>query len=355
MANRCTRRVQTVLWILALAAPTPAPAEVLVDGIAAQVGSEIVLISDVRQISEPVVARLMAAGAPAAEIAKLRADVLESLVERALVRQMVRRSEIEATPAEVDAAIVAIGAENGLTPEQLRASVEAQGLSFASYRDKIAGEIEYNKVLNGMVASRVRIEEAELRALYEEEFAEQPVGGDEVHLRHLLVPFTSAKPAAQQAACERAEAAAARIAGGEAFPVVASQVSVVNPRQGGDLGWLHVASLASWMAPAVEALGEGGVSPVIRTAFGCNLLELVERRSYRRLTYAAVREGLRQRLFEEKQREEYMRFIGQLRAKTYIERKGFFADAALLGGEGPGELPDEPTAVPEAAAGADAP
>ncbi len=326
------RRLAVVLGLALLAAPAAAE-EMLIDGIAAQVGSEIVLISEVRQISSPIEARMRAGGAPDEEIAKLRADVLEGLVDRALVRQVVRRTEIDASEAEIDNAIAAIANENGLTVQQLQASVESQGLSFEAYRLKIRGEIEHNKVMNGMVASQVRIDDGEVEDAFRERYADQPQGGEEVHLRHLLVPFTSRKPDEQRAACNEARAARKRIQGGEPFPQVAAQVSPVNPQQGGDIGWIHADSMAGWMKPAVDALGAGETSDVIEMPFGCNLLQLVERRSYAPVTLAEVADDIRQQLFQEKMREEYIAFIEKLREQTYVERKGFFAEAARLGGE----------------------
>lgn len=320
------------LLALALLAPPAGATEELVDGIAAQVGGEIVLVSEVRELAAGPEEQLRAGGAPPEEFARLRADILESLVERALIRQVITRSEIGASEEELDGAIAAIATENNLTVEQLRASVERQGLSFADYRDRIRGEIERNKVVNGMVASRVRVDDSDVRVLYDEEFAEQPQGGRQFHLRHLLVPFTSENPEERRKACARARQARAQISGGTPFPQVAAQVSPVNPRQGGDIGWLHEDNLAPWMISAVESLSPGQTSEVIETNFGCNLLELVEVSDYTPVTFEQAREPLRQQIFEERMRVEYSLFIERLRGQTYIERKGYFADAARLGG-----------------------
>ena len=64
----------------ALALAIPASGEELVDGIAAQVGSEIVLISEVRQLSDPVVQNMRAAGAPV--MPRLCASAWSSSVSR---------------------------------------------------------------------------------------------------------------------------------------------------------------------------------------------------------------------------------------------------------------------------------
>ena len=308
-----------------------AAAEEIVDGIAAQVGSEIVLISDVYQIAEPPERRLREQGATDKDIAMLRAEILERMIERALIRQVVRRAELDATEAEVDNAIESIASENGLSVEQLKESVEAQGLPFETYRERIRGEIEQAKVINGMIGARVRVEEKDIRALYDEEYGDQPAGGMEVHLRHILVPFDSEDPAARRRACDQTRKALLRIRGGEPFQDVAAEVSTMNPEKGGDIGWFHASSLAPWMTDAIDPLPDGGTSDVIEMPFGCNLLQVVEKRLYEQITYESARAGLADYLYQKRLGEEYSEFIEELREQTYIERKGIFADAARLG------------------------
>jgi hypothetical protein len=78
------------LAILCLAALLPAPAgadEMLADGIAAQVGTEIVLYSEVVEVVAPTERQMRAAGAPKSEIAKLRAEGLETMIEWRLIER----------------------------------------------------------------------------------------------------------------------------------------------------------------------------------------------------------------------------------------------------------------------------
>jgi len=341
--GRAARLALACALALAPLAPPAAADEPVVDGIAAQVGTDIVLVSEVRNLARPVEERMRAAGAPETEIQALRADALERLIERAMIRQVVRRAELEATDVEIDQAIGSIAQENGLTLEQLVATVESQGLPYAVYRERIRGEIEQSKVLNGMVASKVRVDDAEVRAAYHEQFEDQPSGGEEVRLRHLLVPYTSDAPEARRSACAAVERARARIAGGERFDAVAAEIEAKAPGSG-DLGWIHEARLAGWMTDAVKTAAPGSVTPVLETEFGCNLVEVVERRPYERREYEAVRDELYQQLFAERMQREYLRFMDKLREQTYVERKGVYAQAATAGvgafGSGaPGEDP----------------
>ena len=337
--GRPLRAFPRAAWALGLAAllgAAPAGADdAVIDGIAAQVGSDIVLVSEVRNLIGPMEGKLRDAGAPENEIEALRADALERLIERALIRQVVRRAELEATDLEVDTAIGTIARENGLTPTQLVATVESEGLPYDIYRERIRGEIEQSKVLNGMVASKVRVEEPELRAAYHEDFQDQPSGGDEVLLRHLLVPFTGEGADAKRAACATAERARGRLAGGEPFDVVASQVTEKVPGSA-DLGWIHEKRLATWMSGKVGGAAPGAVTEVIETDFGCNVLLVVDRRPYKAKGFDEVREQLHQRIFAERMQKEYLKFMDKLREQTYIERKGIFAQTAPVGSGGLG-------------------
>lgn len=323
-------------WILgfclALLLPRALEAEeVVVDGIAAQVGSDIVLVSEVMGLAGPVEERMREAGAEEVEIVKLRAEILDRLIERKLVQQVVRRAELEATNAEVDAAIAGIAQENGITVEEVVTSVEAQGLSFSQYKERIRGEIEQMKVINGMVRSRVRVDEGEVRALYDQKYGEQPEGGEEVRLRHILLTFPEgAKAADRRSVCGRVSGALARIRAGESFETVAGELSEVNPELGGEVGWLHLGSVAAWMSPVKEMNRPGQVSEVIETPFGCNILQMVERREWEPIRYDEAKDALWSQLYEQRTGDEYVEFIEKLRAQTYIERKGLFADAARL-------------------------
>jgi parvulin-like peptidyl-prolyl isomerase len=175
---------------------------------------------------------------------------------------------------------------------------------------------------------KIQIEKEEIRRLYDERYSNQPDEGELVHLRQLMVPIREGVDA--NAACAEVRAAAELIAGGEAFEAVASKVSVIAPRQGGDIGWLHVESLAPWMAELVAKLEPGGVSGVSQQSFGCCLLKLVERRAFERMTYEKAEESLYLELRQAKMEQEFVTWMDELRENTYIKRRGYFADAATL-------------------------
>jgi peptidyl-prolyl cis-trans isomerase SurA len=318
-------------WIAAgalLAASTASPDEMLVDGIAAQVGEDVVLFSEVIGMVAEREKQLRAAGFGDEQIAMLRAQGLERMIEDKLIRSEVKRIEAYASDEEVDGAIAMLARDNGITPEELEKSVRARNMDFEDYREQIKEKIEYKRVIEVALLPRIEIEEAAVRRLYDQRFKDQPEGGNQVHLRQLLVPVGPDKDA--DAACAEVSAAAERIATGETFEAVASEVSVTAPEQGGDIGWLHESSLAAWMAELVAELEPGEISAVNRQPFGCNLLKLVEKRAFERISYEMAQPRLYLEIQQMMMESEFAVWMEQLRKHTYIQRYGYFADAAKL-------------------------
>jgi len=320
---------------LAFAVGPAAAEEELVDGIAAQVGTDVVLVSEVTRVTAPMEERIRAAGGTQADVDLIRADLLERLIERRLVEQVVRRMELTASDAEVDQAISGIAQENNLTMAQLRESLESHDVEWQSYREKIRGEIQRSKILNGMVRSKVKVDEAEVRALYQERYGKQRSGGEEMHLRHLVVAGGEGKdfPRSHEEACETVRLAHSRILGGEPFQEMAREYSDTNAQTGGDVGWVHESDLAPWMLEPISQLGVGEVSPVVEMPFGCNLFQVVERRGFEAVTFENARSELFGEIYNERLEQEYEKWIDEIRSRTYIDRKGTFAQAARLGGD----------------------
>ena len=305
----------------------------LLEGIAAQVGSDIVLVSEVRELAAPTQARAKAAGASERDLRMIEAQALERLIEKALLRMVVKRAELQATDEEVDGTISEIASDNGITSEQLRASVEAQGLTYASYRDRIKGEIEHSKVVNGVIGSRIEIKPEEVQEIYQREFASRPQSGEEFHVRTFVVSPQAGVDRAT--ACSRAREARGRVAAGEDLLDVANGVATMDP----ELGWVHEASLAPWIEAAVRPLAAGQLSDVSEEPFGCAFVQLLERREMKPVAFEDAQRAIMNKLYQDRLQTEYGKFIEEIREHTYIERKGTVAsieDFAPAGSETPG-------------------
>lgn len=316
--------------------------ELLVDGIAAQVGSDVVLVSEVLRMVKPTETRMLDAGVPDLEIAKLRAEGLERMIEWRLIEQQVRKLELYANDGEIDATIEGIARENDLSVEDLRRSVTSHGMTLPDYRAQIKRELERRKLVTALIGSRIEVEDKELMQFYDTRFSSQPREGEVVHLRQIMIGFGENVGRDEKAARARADESTARIEAGEAFEVVALDVSEVAGKKGGDLGWIHVDRLAPWMVDVVKRLDPGEVSAVVDLPVGYCLLKLVERKEYEPVSFEAARPELERELFERHLAREYEDWMVKLRKRTYIERRGYFAEATLMGPSALFRSGDEP-------------
>ena len=304
-------------------------AEALIDGIAAQVGHRYVLISEVEQLARPVLERMRAAGAPPAEIHKMRDEVLARLIDEKLIATFVARVDMEASQEEIDNTVRNIASDNGLSVDQLRASVESHGLTMEEYRSKLKSELERSRVLNAVVRSEVQVETEEIELAYQDRFGDQRQGGQEANLRHIMVAAGGESGRDERTACLIAQDAADQIRAGEMeFREMARRITEMNPEQEGELGWFHTDEIAPWMASALDGMQPGDVSDAISMPFGCNVLQLVERRTFTPVSFADAEPKLRAELSQHKMEKEYVSWLDTLRKQTYISRKGIYAESS---------------------------
>lgn len=193
---------------------------------------------------------------------------------------------------------------------------ESEGFAeeLAYQRDKLLLEA----LLEDTIAAAVTEDAA--RALYEETVSEMEPQ-EEVRARHILVPTQ-----------EEAQAAAERIAAGEAFEAVAGELSQDpgSAAQGGDLGFFTRDRMVAPFAEAAFALEPGEVSEPVESQFGWHVIRVEERRERPVPTFAEMREQIDTYLARRAQQELLM----SLREGVEIERPG---EAAEGGGTAPAQ------------------
>jgi peptidyl-prolyl cis-trans isomerase C len=101
----------------------------------------------------------------------------------------------------------------------------------------------------------------------------------QVHASHMLVPTR-----------EEADAARARVTGGEDFATVAREVSTdqATAGNGGDLGWFAREEMIPAFAHAAFALEPGAISQPVETEFGWHIITVAESDPDRPLTDAQI-------------------------------------------------------------------
>ena len=190
-----------------------------------------------------------------------------------------RDSGVRVDDSEIDRAVQSIAAQNKLTLPQLRERVAAEGMDYARFRTTLRDQILLERVREREVGQRTRVTEAEIDKFLAERTA-QSRRDSELNIAQILITVpdgASADVVAQRQAA--AEAALARVRGGEDFAAVAREVSEdANRARGGDMGLRPTSRLPDSFVAQVRDLQPGQVSPtLLRTGAGFHVLKLVER------------------------------------------------------------------------------
>jgi peptidyl-prolyl cis-trans isomerase SurA len=250
------------------------------DYIIAVVNSELVTAAELEQRIQRIrIASTPRGTTPPPVTDQLRQQALDSLIEERVLLTYARDSGVRVDDSEIDRAVQSIAAQNKLTLPQLRERVAAEGMDYARFRTTLRDQILLERVREREVGQRTRVTEAEIDKFLAERTA-QSGRNSELNIAQILITVpdgASADVVAQRQAA--AEAALARVRGGEDFAAVAREVSEdANRARGGDMGLRPTSRLPDSFVAQVRDLQPGQVSPtLLRTGAGFHVLKLVER------------------------------------------------------------------------------
>lgn len=247
--------------------------------------------------------------------AELRRQVLESLIEDRAMLSHARESGVRVDEPDLDRAVASMAAENQMTMAQLRAQLAREGMDLARFRANIRDQMLIERVREREVTQRIRITDSEI----DEFIAKQrgaAAGEVQYNIAQILVTLQEdASPAVVAERRALAEAALARVRGGEAFAAVAKAVSEdANKDNGGEIGLKPADRLPDVFLEAVRPLANGEVAPaLLRTGAGFHVLKLVERS-----------DGAAFRITQTRARHILLRPSAQLSAQAVQARLGDF-------------------------------
>lgn len=266
---------------LALAAPLqaqllsgPGAASGTVDSIVAVVDEDVILKSELDRAMANVRAQYNGREAQLPPENVLRRQVLDRLV---LMRLQVARAEstgIRIGDTELNQTIQNIAGQSGVGIEQMRAQIEAGGISFDDYRRSVREELQMRRLQQRVVQSRVVVSESEI----DQFLALRNVDSTEFQLANLLVALPDGATPQQVATAEqKINGIKALLDRGEIdFRAAAIRYSDDrNALEGGDLGWREASSIPPRFAEMIQGLQPGQYTAPVRGPSGFQMVQLV--------------------------------------------------------------------------------
>ena len=212
------------------------------------------------------------------------------------------------------------------TDEQFQAALKAENMTTADLRRQLERSMIVQKVQQNEVLGKIGVTEDEARKYYQthmNEFTTAPA----VTLREIQVTVPNdargVNAAADEAAKARIEDVRTRVTkGGESFDKLATDVSdAPSKANAGLIGPLSLNDISPEVRKLLEAMKPGDISDVIRTPRGYQLLKLETMTQAQTLSFEQARDQISERVFTDKRKAEFQKYLEKLRTQAIIEWK----------------------------------
>lgn len=266
-------------------AAAPRAAAIPVDRVAAVVGDQVILWSDImNSINQQRAAGLQLPADSAAQ-ALLAREALNTLVDEEILVQKARLMNIEVTPDEVNRSVddqVRRVRGQFQTEDAYRNELRQAGFGTPEEYRRTLYEQFHRRAMQQRVFEELRktavgrnVSDAEVEEVFEANRAQLARAPATVTFRQIVV---APKPSevARAGAKAKADSILVEIRGGGDFEQIARRESMdpASKPQGGDLGWNRRGAMVPEFERVMFSLRPGQVSPVIETAFGYHIIRV---------------------------------------------------------------------------------
>jgi peptidyl-prolyl cis-trans isomerase SurA len=310
-------------WIpLALLLASLPAAAGRVDGIAAVVDDDVILVSEVDEKANAVLERLSQRNdgpLPRALVQEVRIQAVEALIATRLILGMAERMGLEANAEEIQEAIEGIAVQEGLETEEIYAAAARQGMDREKYRKQIGEQISRMKAISAAVRPRVIVTDEEVRELYQKRYGQARKGSYAV-VRHILILWPDPESGdTRETSFDIARRILEAIDEGRGFGLLAQQFSAAPSAADGGRTTFRRGEANPALEEWAFRIDPGQISAPIETEHGVNLLQLLERFESDAVSYESVEDGLRVELADRKVTPEIEEWVGELRSQVYVE------------------------------------
>lgn len=323
-----TATVTAAIFVAALAAPH---ADIL-EQVLVKVNGDIITKTDLeqRQIAalrqkDPTLRPDNQAALQKA-LADVTPEVIVDAVDELLILQRGRELGYSLSTEQFDDIVANIKKENKLEDEeQFAAALEGEGMTMQDLRRQLERTMIIQRVQQTEVMSKLQVTDAELKMYYDANKSSFTTP-TELTLREILV----AVPATERGinvsqddqARMKAEGIRERLVAGEPFPRLAADLSdSPSKANGGLVGPVPHDVLAPDLQTAIDGLGPGDLTGVIRTGRGYQVVKIESIKEATIKPFEESRDEIADRIATGKRREEFGRFLEKLRAQAIIDWK----------------------------------
>ncbi|MGD0962876.1 MAG: peptidylprolyl isomerase [Candidatus Acidiferrales bacterium] len=260
-------------------------------------------------------------------------DLLRDLIDQQL---LVERAKDMGLSVETDLIkrLDEIRQQNNLaTMEDLEKAVESQGIAWEDYKTQLRNGLLTQEVIRQQVGGRMDIGSDEVKKYYEDH-KDQFNRPEQVELGEIFLSTEGKSPEEIAAVRTKADDLHNRVAKGENFVEIAKRYSEgTTAKDGGDLGRFERGQLAPQLEDAVFQMDKNGVTDVIQTKTGFEVLKVLNHFDAGLQPLDKVEGEITNRLYSQKMEPALRKYLAELREESYVLVKpGYTDSAAVVGG-----------------------
>ena len=252
-----------------------------IDSIVALVDEDIILRSELDQAVAGIVQQIRARGEQMPPMHLLESQVLERLIITELQVQRAMQTGIRISDADIDQYLVNIAQNNNITVQQMRQSIEADGMEFAEFRRNIGEQMMTERLQQRIVNGMDPITDTEVDIL----LASEDASGGEYNVSHIMLLLGDGSTPQQVAEVKaKADDIHQRLVDGLEFSSAAISYSEGQEAlQGGLIGWRDLNSVPAFFADAVRGLQPGDITEPVRSPVGYHIIKVNDFREQRQV------------------------------------------------------------------------
>ena len=254
------------------------------------------------------------------EMARLKKQVLEDLINRELLYQESQKQGITVEDSAVDEELEKLKNRFPSETEFKKALVQAN-LSETAVRNQIREEVAITQLVDKQFGEKLTVSDKESKNYYDghTNLFKQP---EQVRASHILIKVDPQADESQKAeARKKIEEIQKKLQGGEDFAVLAKEYSECpSGANGGDLKYFRRGQMVKPFETEAFSLKPGEVSEIVETMFGYHLIKVTDKKPEETVAYENVNEKIKEHLGREKARAETKRYVDSLKEGAEVER-----------------------------------
>lgn len=255
-----------------------------------------------------------------AQIAKIKIEILDSLIDRELLFQESQKIGIKVDMQEISAEVDVIR-QRFATEEEFKTALTRMNLTEVALQLRIKQRLAIQKAIDVKIGNTIVIKDEESKKFYDTHprYFKQP---EEVRARHILIKLAPEADEAQKVeAQKKIKAVQQKLRDGEDFAKVAKDFSEgPSSINGGELPAFKRGDMVKPFEDAAFALKSNEISDVVQTRFGYHIIKVVEKKPERTIGYEEIKKQLTAYLKQQKINQEVSSYLNELRKTAKIEK-----------------------------------